>query len=150
MHGAAASEVRLRWPAAAALWRDRPLLVARGGGWHCHAWPPCGKTWPLCLTLPVSSSPPGKEPGHGVRTLAIEVAQQMWQLTLSPRHAAPMERWLEFVQAKGIKVVTKDVWDMLLTFLNDVSQGDMADYDDEGAWPVLIDDYVEWFRAQAS
>ena len=48
------------------------------------------------------------------------------------------------------QVVTKDVWDMLLTFLNDVSQEDMADYDDEGAWPVLIDDYVEWFRAQAS
>jgi DCN1-like protein 1/2 len=91
-----------------------------------------------------------KEPGHGVRTLAIEVARQMWQLTLGPRHAEPLERWLEFVQAKGIKVVTKDVWDMLLTFLNDVSQGDMADYDDEGAWPVLIDDYVEWFRAQAS
>eukprot|EP00964_Phaeocystis_antarctica_P056068 scaffold33042_cov75-Phaeocystis_antarctica.AAC.2 len=90
MHGAAASEVRLRWPAAAALWRDRPslvastpLLMARGGGRHCHAWPPCRKTWPL-----------PHEPGHGVRTLAIEVAQQMWQLTLSPRHAAPMERWL--------------------------------------------------------
>ena len=91
-----------------------------------------------------------KEPGHGVRTLAIEVARQMWQLTLGPRHAEPLERWLEFVQAKGIKVVTKDVWDMLLTFLNDVSQEDMADYDDEGAWPVLIDDYAEWFRAQAS
>ncbi len=54
------------------------------------------------------------------------------------------------MQAKGIKVVTKDVWEMLLTFLNDVSQKDMADYDDEGAWPVLIDDYVEWCRAQAS
>jgi len=89
-----------------------------------------------------------KEPGHGVRTLAIEVAQQMWQLTLGPRHPDPLERWLEFIQAKGIKVVTKDVWDMLLTFLLDVKE-DMADYDDEGAWPVLIDDYVEWFRAQA-
>ena len=33
-----------------------------------------------------------KEAGHGVRTLAIEVARQMWQLTLGPRHAAPLER----------------------------------------------------------
>tara|TARA_B110001452_G_scaffold35089_1_gene27032 strand:+ start:328 stop:1101 length:774 start_codon:yes stop_codon:yes gene_type:complete len=87
-----------------------------------------------------------KEPGHGVRTVPTEVACQMWQLTLGARHPAPVARWLEFVQTKGIKVVTKDVWEMLLTFVTTVNQDDMADYDDEGAWPVLIDDYVEWFR----
>jgi DCN1-like protein 1/2 len=91
-----------------------------------------------------------KEPGHGVRSLAIEVARQMWQMTIGARYPEPVARWIEFVEAKGIKVVTKDVWDMLLTFLANVNQDDMADYDDEGAWPVLIDDYVEWFRAKAS
>lgn len=49
-------------------------------------------------------------------------------------------------QAKGIKVVTKDVWDMLLTFITSVDQANMDDYDDEAAWPVLIDDYVEWYK----
>lgn len=87
-----------------------------------------------------------KEPGFGVRTLPIEVACQMWQLTLGARYASPVARWLEFVQAKGVKVVTKDVWDMLLTFITSVDQANMDDYDDEAAWPVLIDDYVEWYK----
>lgn len=90
-----------------------------------------------------------KEPGHGVRTLPIEVACQMWQLTLGAKFAAPVARWLEFIEEKKVKVVTKDVWDMLLTFLQQVNQDDFGDYDDEGAWPVLIDDYVDWFREKA-
>lgn len=91
-----------------------------------------------------------KEPGQGVRTLAVEVACQMWQLTVGARYAAPVQRWLEFVQAKKIKVVTKDVWDMLLTFFVSVNQDTLADFDDDGAWPVLIDDYVEWVREKSS
>jgi len=91
-----------------------------------------------------------KEPGFGVRTLPTEVACQMWQLTIGVRFPAPVARWLEFMQAKQVKVVTKDVWDMLLTFVDTVNQTDMADYDDEGAWPVLVDDYVEWFHEQTS
>ena len=87
-----------------------------------------------------------KEPGFGVRTLPVEMACQMWQLTIGAKYPEPVQRWLGFVKDKQIKVVTKDVWDMLLTFLTSVDQADFADYDDEGAWPVLIDDYVEWFR----
>jgi len=85
-----------------------------------------------------------KDPGFGVRTLPTEVATQMWQLTLSERFGH-LAAWNEFLGEKGIKAVTKDVWDMLLTFAMDVDD-DMSNYDDDGAWPVMVDDFVEWYR----
>ena len=85
-----------------------------------------------------------KEPGFGVRTLPIDVALQMWQLTLESRFEH-MGSWVEFLAEKKIKAVTKDVWDMLLTFSNDVDS-DLGNYDEDGAWPVLIDDFVEWMQ----
>ena len=70
----------------------------------------------------------------------------MWQLTLADRFAL-LGEWTTFLQEKDVKVVTTDVWNMLLTFSNDIAS-DMSNYDDDGAWPVLIDDFVDWIRAR--
>jgi len=85
-----------------------------------------------------------KEPGYGVRTLPTEVAMQMWTLVLGERFPR-LARWTTFLEKEGVRAVTKDVWDMLLTFANDV-EPDLSNYDDDGAWPVLIDDFVEYVR----
>jgi len=83
-----------------------------------------------------------KDPGFGVRTLPIEVALQMWELTIGQRFKLfPM--WKQFLAKQDVRAVTKDVWDMLLTFHTDVAE-DMHNYDEDGAWPVLIDEFVEW------
>lgn len=47
-----------------------------------------------------------KQPGFGVRTLPIEVAKQMWSLTLAPRFAH-MDTWFEFLEGQKVKAVTK-------------------------------------------
>jgi len=85
-----------------------------------------------------------KDPGFGVRTLPIQVAIQMWDLTIGDRFKL-LPKWKDFLAAKDIKAVTKDVWDMLLTFHTDVVE-DLSNYDEDGAWPVLIDDFVEWLK----
>lgn len=54
----------------------------------------------------------------------------MWQLTLEGR-MQHLDEWNEFLAQKNVKAITKDVWDMLLTFSNDVD-AEMRNYDDDG------------------
>ena len=41
--------------------------------------------------------------------------------------------------------VSADEWSMILQFCNEV-EPNCSNYQDDGAWPLLLDDYVEWYR----
>ena len=46
------------------------------------------------------------------------------------------------VQA-SVKAITKDTWFQLLPFAKQYPE-DLSGYDENGAWPYLIDEFVEW------
>ncbi|KAM7536521.1 hypothetical protein Aperf_G00000081320 [Anoplocephala perfoliata] len=56
-----------------------------------------------------------------------------------------LDLWFKFLRVKKQPSISKDTWDLLLAFVTTISP-DFSDYDLESAWPVLIDEFVEWAR----
>lgn len=82
----------------------------------------------------------------GQKSVSLEVAMAMWKLLFSPSTEWPLiDLFLEYVGANYKNAVSKDTWTQLLNFMNTINE-DLANYDDEGAWPTLIDDFVDWAR----
>ena len=79
----------------------------------------------------------------GVRNLPLDSAVQLWRLLLSQRFPI-LETWISFLENRERKYdVSKDTWEMLLDFLEIYEKEGLAGYDPSGAWPVLIDEFVE-------
>ncbi|KAK8846632.1 hypothetical protein IAR55_005719 [Kwoniella newhampshirensis] len=99
----------------------------------------------------------------GARTLPLDTAIDLWTLFIPPAlsaspsalshfpdNSAPQfthtefEYWIEFMKQKG-KAVSKDTWSLFVDFVRSIDK-DFKEYDDEGAWPSTIDDFVDFVR----
>jgi len=83
------------------------------------------------------------------KTIPTPLAIQLWQIVLNKQKNSMklLEDWLTFcekVQDKDMKAVSRDVWEQVYDFLRETQSVD--DYDDNGAWPVAIDEFVEYLQ----
>ena len=80
---------------------------------------------------------------EGVRNLRLEDALMLWDLLLKPLNWPLYEAWVKFVTGKvSVTVVTRDTWNLIYELATTV-KADLSDFDASGAWPVMIDEFVE-------
>ncbi|TRY67172.1 hypothetical protein TCAL_03086 [Tigriopus californicus] len=83
-----------------------------------------------------------KNPGQ--KSLELEMALAYWNIVLEGRFQF-LNIWITFLKENHKRSIPKDTWNLLLDFAQTVDEK-MSNYDENGAWPVLIDDFVEYAR----
>ena len=82
----------------------------------------------------------------GSRNLSVDTAVGLWKLLLEDKYTL-LDRWIQFLENRDKKHdISRDAWNMLLDFLECTKHG-LDRYDSEGAWPVLIDEFVDYLNS---
>ncbi|XP_021901430.1 DCN1-like protein 2 isoform X1 [Carica papaya] len=81
----------------------------------------------------------------GQKSLALDTAIGMWQLLFAERQWLLVDHWCQFLQARHNKAISRDTWSQLLEFARTVDSA-LSNYDAEGAWPYLIDEFAEYLN----
>ncbi|CAK9206485.1 unnamed protein product [Sphagnum troendelagicum] len=78
---------------------------------------------------------------RGQKSISVSTAIDAWRLSLTGRFRL-LDEWCAFVQVHQRHAISEDTWRQVLEFSRSVHE-DLSNYDPEGAWPVLVDDFVD-------
>ncbi|KAK3159071.1 hypothetical protein QOZ80_2AG0145330 [Eleusine coracana subsp. coracana] len=81
----------------------------------------------------------------GQKSLALETAIGMWKLLFAERNWPLIDHWCQFLQVRHNKAISRDTWSQLLEFVKTIVP-QLTNYDAEGAWPYLIDEFVDHLK----
>lgn len=86
----------------------------------------------------VTSSKKNMAKEHAVAYLQMLLPEEKW--ALSPAYC-------EFLtDGAGVTHIPEDTWKQTLEFARLIAP-DLSNWDEDGAWPVLLDEFVDWLRS---
>lgn len=84
---------------------------------------------------------------NGQKCVQQDMALEMWSLLLPPQRWPLIHHWCAFLKETHNRAISRDTWVQLVEFIENVPQdGEYSAYDDSGAWPYLVDEFVAWYR----
>ncbi|OEH74014.1 DCN1-like protein 5 [Cyclospora cayetanensis] len=96
------------------------------------------------------------------KQLPTELAIAYWRLLIEPLNWCLFSHFLQYIECiSNLSSVTKDAWLMVLEFAltsqapagieataEDNIDRALQEYEDDGAWPLVIDNFVDWMREE--
>lgn len=78
------------------------------------------------------------------KTIEKDLIIALFNLTLDLNRTPHLTMFIEFLQSITTHgVITLDEWESFLQF-NYAVKADMSNYDENGAWPLVFDEYAEY------
>ncbi|GAB0133525.1 hypothetical protein EsDP_00001932 [Epichloe bromicola] len=90
------------------------------------------------------------------KALSLENAMVYWGMLFSPpgmiwksKNHDWLELWKTYLHEKWTRSVNKDMWNMVLEFaVQSMADESLSFWNEDGAWPSVIDDFVDWCRTK--
>jgi DCN1-like protein 1/2 len=80
------------------------------------------------------------------KSVDLEPACEMMSIVLQ-QHFTLLPEWIEYLKKTSSKQVSKDIWEQVFEFARDI-KADLSNYEDDGAWPVVIDEFVDFVKVK--
>ncbi|KAK9922991.1 hypothetical protein M0R45_031427 [Rubus argutus] len=85
------------------------------------------------------------------KSIDIESICQLLHIVLGSQYQAQVDSFVEYLKTQNdYKVINMDQWMGFYRFCDEISYPDLNNYDPELAWPLILDNFVEWVREKQS